>query len=290
MEVIKGYELVDLDAKSVIALETKLASAFKTLSNAACENYAFADVKRLRTEYKTGQITLRYHPSAKKVLEELISMEGYIIGVFIRLAVDPARKFNRWSDSRPGVMIDDYIQQCADTIYDCMYTYTGHKKFSTYVRICMRNRLIDFTRHQDREAAFSLNIRKLASKVKRMMLDGGFRFNEAVARLEVEEEITDMLRNSLGIPDEHDTGPETTMPDFSELRGTIERAPLEPIHRKVIESYLQGYKDWAARLAETEINPRTGVLYTRQRLCQLFSEACCIVRETHGIPVPKKAA
>lgn len=240
MEDLRVYTPIDLRPDRVESLQRTMAAAFVALSAAAVEKYGFAKVKKLRDEYKSGRIDLQFNPRAKRILSEMASLECEVIRGFIRVGTDLCRSFAASSDARPGVTLGDYIQEAAQAIYDAMYTYNGENEFSTFVYWCVKNRLISFVRSEER-----------AAKAKqRQRID-----KEDVLALAVHDK-----------PQNED----------DDMRAAVAEANLTPMERLLIAGHLSGDKDYRKKIIESpdHKNPATGLPYTRQRLSQIFIEAC----------------
>lgn len=240
MEDLKLYTPIDLSADRTESLQQTMASAFVALSAAAVEKYGFAKVKRLRDDYKAGRIDLQFNPRAKRILREMAALECEVVRGYIKVGTELCRSFAHSTEARPGVTMGDYVQEAAQAIYDAMYTYNGENEFSTFVYWCVKNRLISFVRSEER-----------AAKAKqRQRID-----NEDVLALAVYDK-----------PQNED----------DDMRMAVAEADLNPMERLLIAGHLSGDKDYRRKIIESpqHKNPATGLPYTRQRLSQIFIEAC----------------
>lgn len=241
MDDLQIYTPIDLPPERVASLQQTMAAAFVALSAAAVEKYGFAKVKRLRDEYKSRKIDLQFNPRAKRILREMAGLECEIIRGFIRVGTELCRSFAASTDARPGVTLGDYVQEAAQAIYDAMYTYNGENEFSTFVYWCVKNRLITFVRSEERAA-------------------------KAKQRQRIDKE--DVL--ALAVHDKpHDD-------EAEDMRQAVVEANLTPMERLLIAGHLSGDKDYRKKIIESSDtkNPTTGQPYTRQRLSQIFIEAC----------------
>ena len=238
MDDLQVYTPIELRPERVESLQRTMAAAFVALSAAAVEKYGFAKVKRLRDEYKSRKIDLQFNPRAKRFMNEMAGLECEIIRGFIRVGTDLCRSFAASSEARPGVTMGDYVQEAAQAIYDAMYTYNGENEFSTFVYWCVKNRLISFVRSEERAA----------KSKQRQRID-----REDVLALAVH----DKLYN-----------------EDDDMRMAVAEADLTPMERLLIAGHLSGDKNYRKRIIETHKNPATGLPYIRQRLSQIFIEAC----------------
>lgn len=297
MRTIDCYQAVMLERADKIALESNLANNHAVLLKSAEENCG-GDIRALRDSYKSGRLTLAYDVRGRRAMHSMMAVETLVISAFIRLAIRPCKSFHRTSYTRPGVAFPDYVQQCADAIYDCMYLYDGSQRFSTYVRTAMTRRLIDFTRNEERQLGVSKSVKRLVVAVKAIMAEFNCRLDTAIARLRSEEDIdnktVDRLRKSMHHhvnldPDMVASGIVSNM-DHEGMLAAIERTNLDQIHRAAIDAHLSGDKDWRKKFRDEHPNPKTGDLYTPQRVCQIFQEACDAIRATYAAMSRKMAA
>ena len=238
MDDLTIYTPIDLEPQRVESLQHTMAAAFAVLKAAAVEKYGFAKVKRLRDDYKAGRIDLQFNPRAKRILCEMAGLECEVVLGYIRVGTELCRSFAASSDARPGVTIGDYIQEAAQAIYDAMYTYNGENEFSTFVYWCVKNRLISFVRSEERAA-------------------------KAKQRQRIDKE--DVM--ALAVHDKPQN-------EYDDMRVAVAEADLDSMERELVAAHLRGDVGYRKHLTETRINPSTGRLYTRQRLSQIFVEAC----------------
>lgn len=288
-----SYEPIELRAEDKAELQTLMSEAFVALSFAATEMYGFPKTKKLRDDFKSGKVTLRYDPRARTYMTRLIANEERIIRGYIRLGVSLCNRFDRSKDNRPGVTYGDYLLECAASLYDAMYCFNGAKQneFSTYATWCMKNRLIDFARREEQACGVGKKVKKLRLAVKREMEEHGTTFDAAIEKLrqtaDIDAATVEKVRYSMykmshiEQDDEHGAADH----DGSEaeaMKQAIAEAPLTDIQRELVTLYLSGEKGFQTRMAETRINPNTGRLYTKQLLSQLFVSACQIIRGTYN--------
>ena len=127
-----------------------MAKAFGTLSVAATERTGFANVLRLRDDFKKGRCNLRRSPDARGVMEQLIKIEERIIHGYILVGHSLFMAFDKDNvQKRSGTVFLDYVQEGLMAIYEAMYTFNGKNRFSTYVYSCIKHRLISFVRNND---------------------------------------------------------------------------------------------------------------------------------------------
>lgn len=289
MQELMYYDPIDLPPAESEKLYALFAQSFPVLSAAARELYDFPNVKKLRNDYKGGKITLRYNPRAKQVLDRLVAVERRTISAHIRLGVSLCNSYDHYSHQRPGVTCEDYLQCCAEAIYDAMYTYNGERQFSTYAVECMRHRMIDFVRAEERAAGVGKKIKKLRVAINNLMKQFGYSFEEAIERVRSEEAIdektVEKVRDSLYSVkriDAEDTLALSVLDCYDDdnalMRRAVAEAKLSDLQKQLVEGYLSNDRRCRRRIIETQMNPNTGEPWTSQRLSQIFIAACAVIR------------
>ncbi len=270
------FESVVLSDEEKKYLEQHMASAVSALSEAANANYGFANIKKLRTDYKKGLIQLDDETRLK--MDWMIAHESRIIAGYIRLVNKIYLKFNRFG-SNTGATVNDYLQEGALAIYDAMYEYNGSSKFTTFVYCFIRNRLVDFNRRENKNRKVENSINKLSSQIYDMKACG-VSCERAVKQInsddEFDEDVIDWLKSSAKPATTALTG------ESKEMWDAVENAPLTVMERNLVEAHLRGDHSYRSKLSET-INENTGKLWTRQRLSQIFIVACDKIRTTYAL-------
>lgn len=291
-----GFPVIEITDAQKCELEENMSAAYFSLKKAATELYGQSNIKRLRDEYKkmkndkTGTNLLWCHPLARKRMEWMLANEDTIMAVFIRVAAKLCRAFHTWSSDRPGVTLTDYLQESAIAIYDAMYMYDGSDRFSTYMYWCVKNRLITFIRNEDRASGVSKEVQKLRAEAKKLMSSHHCDFDTALSLMQkTDDSITDVIISNVrkamyGMNSFHEFTPvehvkslsvvDHSNDDQEEMRRAVEEADLTEMERRLVDAYLSGDKNFRTRISETEINPNTQTFWTKQRLSQIFGEAC----------------
>ena len=267
--------------EEVSELETKMTYAHEVLSHCAIEWFNFPNVKKLRNNYKKGQMpSLRTsNARAKRVLDELISLETDIISCFIKLGTKMCMRHFKCGRNRIGVQFTDYVNECAFAIYDAMYTYNGKSKFTTYSQWCMKNRLVDFVRKEDTVNGFTQEIRKLRVQVNILLKSSPLTTDDAILFLQAKEELSDeivqQLRESMfQVQSMSDTDKGYVIDEEQELAlNAVKKVELSPLELDLLDAYLKGDRHRRSVLCQ-QINPNTGNPYTPQRISQIFRVAC----------------
>jgi RNA polymerase sigma factor (sigma-70 family) len=285
------YEPVDLTEDEKKVLEQQLADGFKVLNQASIDVYGFANVKKLRNEYKNG--TVKLSGKVKQTIDQLIAVEKRVIAGYIRMASKLCGK----SRKRYGITVCDYLQEAAMAIYDAMYLYNGQNRFSTYAFWCIKNRIVDFYRSENDDMAFNdavsaINIAAVRSvkttipKGRRGVcgLTDANVFNTLTgkksSRIDFESfspAVIERMANCL-----YQTDYETESVGMSErvqlLLDAVASASLTEMERCLIDAEIRGDSGFRTRISETVINSNTGKLWTKQRLSQLYIRACEKIR------------
>lgn len=293
MRELAAYEPIKLSAETKKDYESKMAEAYVAFQRAAAERYSFSNIKKLRDEYKShksaGQNILWADPAARKMMEWFCSHEQEIISAYICIAHDLCSAFAYANDSGPSYA--DYLQEAAVAIYDAMYQYDGSTQFSTYAHWCIKNRLSTFRRSEMSAKGFTRGILKIRAKVKELMASG-MSDDRAIAQLKdegvaIDNRTLERLRASLGlgaqtpkIEAEAPVVDTEAKAEFDEMRRAVKETKLTDMERSLIEAHLNGDESYRRIVSETVINPNTGKLWTKQRLSQIFQEACEKVRAT----------
>lgn len=244
---IQPITLTD-DRKS--ELERIMSNAYEPLRLAALANYNVcnpSDVRRLRDEhlkhYGGEGDPLKVRPGSRGIIparlavSHLRRIEEEVLAGFIRTVHRLCLSFEiSYKDLLREASIDDYYAEAAGAIWDAMYNYNGKQCFTTYIYQCVKNKLTNYVRYLTRHG-------------KRTAVAGEDKFPV----VQVEEK------------------------DYEELdlmREAVAQADLTPLERELIEAHLKGERGYRAKLAKERVNPTTGKLYTRQRLGQIFQDAC----------------
>lgn len=293
MKAIDHYRPIELSSKSKEELHALMTMAFPILSRAATEKYGEPKIRKLRDAYKANPDSLWFDPRAAGVMKLMIGAESLVIRGYIRLASKPCAKFNKGRHDRPGVTICDYVQQCADALYDAMYMFNGRTKFTTYARWAMYKRLISFIREEEVASGIGKKIKSLRTAVRRHMRSFNCRFEDAMNFVCAEHEVSDKdmekLRASMYRLSRIDSDnvirlgkKQADKSEDEEMMSAVLEAPLTVMMRRLVCAHLDGDRSFRSNVSKTEINPNTKQLWTVARLSQLFMEACEIIRRHYA--------
>jgi RNA polymerase sigma factor (sigma-70 family) len=277
---------IDLTDEEKESLESFMAKAFVTLSAEAKERYGFPHVLRLRNDYKLGRCNLRRSPDAKGVMEQLSLIEERIVSGYIKVGHPLFTAFvTSGSERRPGVTDSDFIQEGAHAIFDAIYTFNGKNRFSTYVYFCVKNRLVDFSRKEEKSdgGEVSFKVKKLRAKVRGLMQDYKIDLQTAIERVQSEDHLDELvianLKSSL-VRRRSEFNSESSSSRHNEemelMLDVIETTELEPLERIIIEGKLRDGRSFIEtyRNGPDGVNPKTGKPFTRAWLGQVYLRAC----------------
>lgn len=235
MDALAAYHPVELTPVQVNELQDRLTAANRILRSASGVLYgSHRKELRLRDEYKRGQIKLAMMPQAVNALKELAGFESQVLSGFIKVGAELCRAFYFANADNCGCTLDDYVQRAADAIYDATYTYDGRNMLSTYVYWVVKNRLIGYSRVENRHRR----------------------------------------GDTKSIEDEGIIISAPKLDDTQEFQWeAIRTAPLDPLERTIIDAMMSGDDDWQKKFLATYISPHTGTHISRSRLHQLFQRA-----------------
>jgi DNA-directed RNA polymerase specialized sigma subunit len=277
---------IDLTDGEKEKLESFMAKAFVTLSAEAKERYGFPHVLRLRNDYKLGRCNLRRSPDAKGVMEQLSLMEERIMSGYIKVGHALFTAFStNGSERRPGVTDCDFIQEGAHAIFDAMYTYNGKNRFSTYVYYCVKNRLVSFSRKEEKSdgGEVSFKVKKIRAKVRELMQDYKIDLQTAIERVQSEDHLDEIVIANLKSSfarrrSEFNSESYSTRhnEEMELMLDVIETTELEPLERIIIEGKLRDGRSFIEtyRNSPDGVNPATGKPFTRAWLGQVYLKAC----------------
>lgn len=292
MQEFFDYRAIKISKEEKQELESKMADAYRHLDNAASELYGFANIRKLRDNYKKQNSKSRNilwcHPKARVAMDWLIKNEATILSAYIKMGHKMALSLSV-SEERDSYA--DYMQEAAMAIYDAMYLYDGSTKFSTYCFCMIKNRQLNRRRKTLKINGITETVNMLKAKVIKGISEGLLP-TQALSRVEEEIQITPEIRErlltSLGIKSDkpileiqapqidHERNNE-----LAEMRRAVQETVLSDMERKLMNAHLSGDETYRKNLSETVINPQTGRYWTKQRLSQIFLAACQKVRETY---------
>lgn len=283
---------IDLNDAQKSELSITLAKCHGSLYRAAIENYDKPRIKRMRDDFKSGKITLRYNPEARNALLEVMSLESRVLAAYIKMCNELCSAFHHSHPELQSVIgYTDYLQEAAWAIYDAAYTYNGTTEFSTYCYWCVKNQLITFVRKQRSLVGVTTKLASLRTMARKLMREEQITLSEAIAKMicsdvlkpKDEKALRRVMSNNYNIDEEYiDNVPALTTTDgeTSIMWQAIEQSPLNPLERELIEAHLNKKRELRRIISETRINPNTGQLYTKAVLSNVYLAACAKLRCT----------
>lgn len=243
--------------EEVEELETTMADLYNAASLVSVELYGKdTSTTRLRDEYKKDQSVLSEedYPNTKRLMDQVIGMESRIISSFILAIKSLCDSFHLNSEKRPGVIYGDYLQTAVMGLYDAIYTYDGSNHFTTYIYSVVKNRLVNFVRNEQ-------------AAVHSEMRSGSLIAHPEYTDTNVEQRETCLM-----------------------MKIAIAQAPLNTVERQVIEYFMAHGRGSLSEFATTHKSPATGNYYSKQRIGQIYLEACEKIRSQLEEIAPSLAA
>lgn len=289
---------IDLTDEEKAELSSQLAGAYKSLRLAAIENYNTPRIKRMRDDFKSGKITLRYNAAARRAMLLVMSLESRVLSAYIKMCNELCAAFHHSHLELQGsIGYSDYLQEAAWAIYDAAYTYNGSTEFSTYCFWCVKNQLISYIRKHRAGVGVTKKLAALRTLLRKLMRESELSMDDAIIRLIAESKMSAKDEKSLrrvmskncNIDEEYDVPDSAKVDEETALMwNALEKTELSPLERELVEGHLKKQKELRRIISETRINPNTGNLYTKAVLSTVFLGACAKLRAT--FEVLKKAA
>lgn len=291
MKAFDLYSPIELTDEEKNELESTMAKACSAFKRASIQKYNTTSATRLCSDFRVDPKRLDAYPEAQRYMYWLERNASRILSAYIRVSTPLVLAFDAFAGDRPGVTIDDYVQEAALAITDASYAYHGGTCFSTFIYRCIKNRLISFIRKEQRASGMGAVIQKLRHKVKRIMREYACDFEIALAQVEVEGALAkttvECLRHSMMIVKSSKVSEDMAeehkeVESFQGMRSAVARTPLQPLERELVDAFLNGDKGLRKQLSQSRINPSTGRFYTVARLSQIFVEACGKIRQVYS--------
>jgi RNA polymerase sigma factor (sigma-70 family) len=294
MKELSAFNPISLSEKRKLELEQLMADTFFVSRQAATELLGFANVRQLRAKYKqqlqSGKNVLWFNPKARKLIDQLTECESEIISGYIRLAHRIASAFSK--NYKISLTYEDYLQEASLGIYDAMYLYDGRNRFSTYAYWIMKNRLLVLIKRELAENGITARVLKIKALVEAYM-NQGHSLDRSFSRVqedgvELTETLVERVRTLLGQGGDPENQFAASVEDFEgnqellKMRKAVELTELTDIERKLINAHLDNDTTFRKQFVETQINPSTGRLWTKQALSQHFLRACQKIQATYS--------
>lgn len=311
-EVFDLYKPVDLEPNRSNELCQIMRSATPILQ-AAAERNGLENLRKLRRMFWANE-TLDLTPVEIQTLINLKDLEPEVLSGWIKMTGCLCNAFH-YSENRIGVSIDDYVQESAMALVDCMYGY-NQGEFSTYVYNAVKNRLIDFIRRESASSGVSRDMIAMRMNVRLTMMKNGVGFDAAIDMLRdcssiSETQVMDLrqsmrftVREStlLGNHEGDNSDDYTALRNLSQpeesvkadrldrLTKALANVQMSDLERDLLNTLLDVGHGAQEQVASRHINPATGRRYTRARIGQVYSGLiarlrayCC--EELEGLPV-----
>lgn len=282
--MICNYKYVKNSDLARKEIEQKLIENNKILADASCKIYGFSNIKRLRDEYKSGLVKLKHEKyfRARVAINWMIKNEEKIILSFVPIVQKICNSFSR-SDCIRSNTEEDLMQIGMMSIYDYIYEYNGKSKLISYLTLVVKCRLIDTQRSDKKISGYSGSVYELQKMVNDTMSLRQCSLNMAISYLQKENvnitkeewsRVYDIMSYDDNYNDIIDKVPESKSLNLnSQYLEIIECASLNNVEKGLIYAHIQGDKSYRNNLIK-KINPKTGNCWTKQRLSQIFQEAC----------------
>jgi DNA-directed RNA polymerase specialized sigma24 family protein len=277
MNEFETFRPISLTNERRAELSRTMAEAHPVLCRAAEEKFGKPQARRLRNAYKRDRDVLWCHPTARSHMLRMEAIEDTVLRGYILLSASVCNSFAR--KPRAGVCLGDYVAECADAIYDAMYTYDGSTLFHTYVHRIMSNRLICFVRTQNRLSGMGKLVRKVYAEVQQAMSSRLINFDSALAFVAAGRDFDDGFMKRVRAAHGHNVSlDETASFDDREetsedVRLAIEKAGLNEVEKELIDGFMHDDRGCRKRMIRERTNPGTGRAYNAARLSQIFIEA-----------------
>jgi len=222
-----------------------------------------------------------------------------MVAGYVRIAVELCGAFYiSGREKHPGVTFGDYMLEAQWAIWDAMYSYDGSTRFCTYCYWAIKNRLIEFNRGEERASGVGRTVRILRRRVNQIMAERQVGFDQALRMIISEDglspELVAKLQDAMYVMSRFEDNGKVVAPQESAetqaMREAVQTTKLDPLERELIEAHLNGDRGFRTQVCRTRMNPSTGELYTRQRLSQIFIEACKKCQATFEGRPPAAAA
>lgn len=279
-----NYQHRKISADERNRIEKILIEHNKSLSEASYKIYGFSNIKRLRDDYKSGFIKLKHnkYAAARNAINWMIENEEKIILSFVAIAEKIVSSFVG-TDLINSNTVDDLMQIAMMSMYDYIYEYNGKSKLISYLTLVIKCRLIDSQRSNKTLNGYNEEVCKIQKAVVKEMSEKGCSLNMAISQIQsnnpnISQKQWSRVYDLMTVNENFDyvikDVPESnkdTNPQYIEI---IEKSSLTNIEKELIYAHIQGeQKSYRSKLIQ-EINPNTGRFWTKQRLSQVFQNAC----------------
>ena len=291
--LIQPIELTDSRKQELACV---MADAYRHLKRAATKRYGEADIRQLRTDWRTDRINLRADWQARDSMQNLERIEHEVIAGYIRIAHRLCKAFY-YAHARcsSGVTMDDFVQEAAVGIFNAMYNYDGSTEFATYCYSSIKNQLVDFIRTDRMFSKMSRNVVLWRLSVIRLMNqqpDLGFdEALEAYQQQRIEKKLRalsgdeqnkiraayqsthvvrdDLMEETLFVV----VDDEQQADDLRELRVAINSEVLTESELAMVQRFLSGEKGWQTKMAQEEGVTRMAISLRWKKTQQKLREA-----------------
>lgn len=246
-------------------------------------------------------------PDKKARVESLIpdvmevrQIEGIILKKYARLVNRHAGAI--WARSKfknPSLSREDFYQEAHIALLDALYSYEDENtKFITYAWWCIKNRLNSVLNHNN-HLKFSIKAIKLLNKFEltKALFNCHVTQDQVIEQMNLSDKEKIILNNALvtvinssvfekpgesydytdirkGIDKEENNA-------TFEVRDALAKADLSDLERKIVEAFKVPYYGWQEDIASNNINPRTGIRYSRAAIAVMLEAALKKIKKVY---------
>lgn len=262
--------------------------------------YGEQKVRMLRRDFADGETIHEYLTEDEiAALSKLEGISAWLLPAFTPMAIKFTRKYVKTAH-HPVLDYDDYFQEACMAISDVPWYYNGSSALSTYIHHAISHRLQDAARLGPLSMIGQKAYRMRATVA--MAVSNGSRLEEVFGKFELSPEQTDTIRKAMAhtmhtgqigstersaifdIPQPNDEGESEAI---LRLRDAIEKTQLSSFQRDLLNEFLQGDPGFQTRVAERNIDSRTGKPYredgkeySRQSASQHWRKAIASIKKT----------
>lgn len=240
---------IDLSEERKVELEVIMQNVNYEMTEASIKIFQSGrdrDVKKLRKLYLKHRGTSEdplmgsEFEATRKAIADLEAVENEIISGYFRIVHGDCDRYYRINKDYFTILsLDDYQTEAYLSMWESMYSYNERSRFSTFVRICVKNHLFKYIKNLSRHNGAPV-----------------VEFDENVLNLYDYDNFVD------------------NQDEIKHMADAVENADLDYFEREMIKIHLSGDKSARSRFAEEHINPNTGRPYTKQLLSLKFKSAC----------------
>lgn len=271
----------DLTEEEKQSLEKLMADGQATILAAALRNYGKGekyDCKRLQRDFRSGT-PLRITVAEQGVLLALQGIESKIISGYVKAVIELANAFFYSKSGDWPLEVEDYVQEGMQVLIDCIYTYRGVERFSTFAYAAVKHRFIDIDRSAKRKLRAEWDLISSAKMIRRKMRTENLEFERAITMLEETgrpldgEKVERCRRTVLGETDSRPSDDDFTLSsdlsvDSALMRRAVAETPLDDDQRYLLTLHSTGEIGWQTRLAKEQHKSKAAISQQWQTVCR----------------------